>query len=224
MDTPGMSVVGPLHGPKNRLTPSAAPCPLAAWALQGYSGSSQVVHPSLSDQMQLIYAYMGEGLSSLYLTATRCCVNCQSQSVELTFQWAVRHRSRQAVFHQGHSVIKIFCVWCETLRQSMQEVGLTRLAEWVRETARSGGLVSAPFCFGQQDAAARDWQSPAVEKRCGILAHAASLSRSIELGKASMTVQYEKTILYKLQPIRQTRPRSFEDTGPDVEMSNIIDG
>ena len=42
MDTPGMSVVGPLHGPKNRLTPSAAPCPSAAWALQGYSGPSQV--------------------------------------------------------------------------------------------------------------------------------------------------------------------------------------
>ena len=41
-DTPGMSVVGPLHGPKNRLTPSAAPCPSAAWALQGYSGLSQV--------------------------------------------------------------------------------------------------------------------------------------------------------------------------------------
>ena len=48
-------------------------------------------------------------------------------------------------------------------------MGLTRLAEWVRETARSGGLVSAPFCFGQQDAAARDWQSPAVEKRCEAL-------------------------------------------------------
>ena len=42
VDTPGMSVVGPLHGPKNRLTPSAAPCPSAAWALQGYSGPSQV--------------------------------------------------------------------------------------------------------------------------------------------------------------------------------------
>ena len=44
-DTPGMSVVGPLHGPKNRLTPSAALCPLAAWALQGYSGPSQVCPP-----------------------------------------------------------------------------------------------------------------------------------------------------------------------------------
>lgn len=38
-----MSMVGPLHGPKNRLTPSAAPCPAAAWALQGYSGPMQVV-------------------------------------------------------------------------------------------------------------------------------------------------------------------------------------
>ena len=40
-----MSMVGPLHGPKNRLTPSAAPCPAAAWALQGYSGPTQVVAP-----------------------------------------------------------------------------------------------------------------------------------------------------------------------------------
>ena len=82
VDTLGMSVVGPLHGPKNRLTPSAAPCPLAAWALQGYSGSSQVVHPSLSLQMQLLYASMGEGLSSLYLAATRCCVDCVILSLE----------------------------------------------------------------------------------------------------------------------------------------------
>lgn len=44
-DTPGMSVVGPLHGSRNRLTPSAAPCPSAAWALQGYAGTSQVVLP-----------------------------------------------------------------------------------------------------------------------------------------------------------------------------------
>ena len=41
-----------------------------------------------------------------------------------------------------------------------------QLASWLRETARSGGLVSAPFCFGLEDAAARDWQSAAVEKRC----------------------------------------------------------
>ena len=47
----------------------------------------------------------------------------------------------------------------------MQEVGLGQLASWLRETARSGGLVSAPFCFGLQDAAAKDWQSAAVEKR-----------------------------------------------------------
>ena len=52
----------------------------------------------------------------------------------------------------------------------MQEVGLERLAAWVRETARSGGLASAPFCFGLQDAAAKHWQTPAVEKRCLILA------------------------------------------------------
>lgn len=41
-----------------------------------------------------------------------------------------------------------------------------QLASWLRETARSGGLISAPFCFGLEDAAARDWQSAAVEKRC----------------------------------------------------------
>ena len=50
--------------------------------------------------------------------------------------------------------------------QCVQEVELNRLATWIRDTARSGGLVSSPFCFGLQDAAARDWQSPAVEKRC----------------------------------------------------------
>ena len=48
----------------------------------------------------------------------------------------------------------------------MQEVGLDQLAGWMRETARSGGMASAPFCHGLQDAAAKDWQSAAIEKRC----------------------------------------------------------
>ena len=47
----------------------------------------------------------------------------------------------------------------------MQEVGLDQLAGWMRETARSGGMASAPFCHGLQDAAAKDWQSAAIEKR-----------------------------------------------------------
>ena len=93
--------------------------------------------------------------------------------------------------------------------QNMQEVELKRLAEWIGETARSGGLVSAPFCFGQQDAAARDWQSPAVEKRCVIPSHFAYVSRSTELGRELMMSQYGSTVMYSIKLSGQTRASQF---------------
>ena len=75
------------------------------------------------------------------------------------------YRSRDLVSNKSNVATGLFRHWVRNFGQNMQEVGLGQLASWLRETARSGGLLSAPFCFGLQDAAAKDWQSAAVEKR-----------------------------------------------------------
>lgn len=176
-DTPGMSVVGPLHGPKNRLTPSAALCPLAAWALQGYSGPSQV-----KTLASVLLIYTSERTPSRFLpwclgSLLRIVVDLRTDHSS-TLEQA---RPLRPGWVQPNGVVR----HCD---QCVQEVELNQLATWIRETARSGGLVSSPFCLVQQDAAARDWQSPAVEKRCTSPASPAVPAGSIALRGGLMMV------------------------------------